>query len=174
MSESLGASVVVIQAESVLLILREDFRVWGLPGGAVEAGESVAEAAIREVFEETGVAIGLDRLVGMYYRRQGGHQALFLAHPCAGEPRPDGYETLKAQWFLLSHLPDLLIWWHRYLYIKDALENKSSVVRRIDIPLSFSHLTRQEIYELKEQGKHAIVAEICAPVDKQHIHELLS
>ncbi len=177
MSESLGASAVVIKAESVLLILREDFLIWGLPGGAVEAGESVAEAAIREVHEETGVEIGLDRLVGMYYRQQGGHQALFLAHPKAGEPAPDGHETLKAQWFSLSHLPELLIGWHR-LYIQDALEGGPSVVRRINMPSSqsLSRLTRQEIYDLKDQGKldmNTIIAEICAPVDEQNIQRLL-
>lgn len=177
MSESLGSSVVVIKNECVLLILREDFHVWGLPGGAVEIGESVAEAGIREVHEETGVEIGLDRLVGIYYRQQGGHQALFLAHPEAGDPRPDGHETLKAQWFPLSHLPELLIGWHR-LYIQDALENGPSVIRRINIPLaqSLSRLTRQELYDLKDQGKldvRAIVAEICSPVGEDYIQRLL-
>lgn len=174
MSESLGVSVVVIQDESVLLILREDFPVWGVPGGAVEVGESVAEAAIREVYEETGVEISLDRLVGIYNHQQG-HQVLFLAHPCAGEPRPDGHETLKAQWYSLSHLPERLIGWHR-LYIEDALENEPSVVRRINITSSLSHLTRQEIYDLKDQGKlnvRAVVAEICAPIDEQKIQKLL-
>jgi 8-oxo-dGTP pyrophosphatase MutT (NUDIX family) len=50
----------------VLMHRRADNGLWGLPGGAVEEGESVAEAAVREVFEETGVrvrvlgAIGID------------------------------------------------------------------------------------------------------------------
>ena len=158
--------------------MREDFHVWGLPGGAVEAGESIAEAALREVYEETGVEIGLDRLIGMYYNsQQGGHQSLFLAHPEAGEPRPDGQETLKAQWFSIAHLPELLIGWHR-LYIQDALENGPSVVRKINIPslASLSRLTRQEIYDLIDQGKldvRAIIAEICAPVDEDNIQKLL-
>lgn len=177
MSESFGASVVVIKGDSVLLILREDFRVWGLPGGAIEAGESVAEAAIREVREETGVEISLDRLVGMYYRQQGGHQAVFLAHPEAGDPRPDGYESLKAQWFPIAHLPELLIAWHR-LYIQDSLGNRSSVVRRINMPslASLSRLSRQEIYDLKDQGKlnvSEIVTELCAPIDEDNIQNLL-
>lgn len=177
MPESFGASVVVLQGDSVLLILREDFRIWGLPGGAVEVGESVAEAAIREVREETGVEISLDRLVGMYYRQQGGHQAVFLAHPEAGDPRPDGYETLKAQWYPLDQLPDLLIGWHR-LYIQDGLGNGSSVVRRINMPslASLSRLTRQEIYDLKDQGKlnvSEIIAELCAPIDELNIENFL-
>ncbi len=179
MPQSLGASVVVIQAESVLLTLREDFQVWCLPGGAVETGESVAEAAIREVYEETGVKIGLDRLIGIYYNnQQGGHQSLFLAHPVAGEPRPDGHETLKAQWFSLGQLPELFIGLHR-LYIQEALENGPSVVCRINMPslASLSHLTRQEIYGLKDEGKldmHAIITALCSPVGEENFQRLLS
>ncbi|HET7088248.1 MAG TPA: NUDIX domain-containing protein [Anaerolineae bacterium] len=44
-----GVTVAVIHDRQVLLTRREDFRVWCLPGGAVESGESVAEAAMREV-----------------------------------------------------------------------------------------------------------------------------
>ena len=45
---------------------RSDNGHWGLPGGHVEPGESVTEAALREVFEETGWRIEIGRLVGVY------------------------------------------------------------------------------------------------------------
>ena len=51
---------------SLLLMQRSDNGSWGLPGGYVERGESVATAAAREVLEETGVEIELGRLVGVY------------------------------------------------------------------------------------------------------------
>lgn len=50
----------------VLLMQRTDNGLWCLPGGMVEAGETVAEAVCREVKEETGLDVAVDRLVGVY------------------------------------------------------------------------------------------------------------
>lgn len=63
----LGASAIVFNAEGKFLLTRRtDNGEWCLPGGAVEAGESVAEACEREVFEETGLEVRVKRLVGVY------------------------------------------------------------------------------------------------------------
>ncbi len=54
----LGAIAVVLHKEHVLLVRRKkepDKGLWGYPGGHVEIGETVSEAAIRELFEETSV-----------------------------------------------------------------------------------------------------------------------
>ncbi len=174
MPSSLGVSVVIIKDESVLLILRGDFPVWGLPGGAVESGESIAEAAIREVHEETGLDIRLIRLVGIYFRPQGlegHHQALFTAEVSGGETKPDGFETLKVEWFPLDHLPERLLGYHR-LSIHDALQVGPAVVRSLNIFPTFSRFTRQEIYTLRDQGKldfQAVYSELCAPIEESHI-----
>ncbi len=50
----------------ILLIRRADNALWGLPGGHVEPGESVAQATAREVLEETGFEIEVGRLIGVY------------------------------------------------------------------------------------------------------------
>ena len=50
----------------VLLQRRSDGGQWGLPGGSVEIGESVVEAVVREVREETGLTVTVRRLVGVY------------------------------------------------------------------------------------------------------------
>jgi ADP-ribose pyrophosphatase YjhB (NUDIX family) len=53
-------------ARELLLMRRSDNGHWGLPGGYVEKGESVTDAVAREVLEETGVRIAVERLVGVY------------------------------------------------------------------------------------------------------------
>ena len=45
---------------------RADNGHWGLPGGHVEPGESVAQATVREVLEETGCTVQVERLIGVY------------------------------------------------------------------------------------------------------------
>src|SRR5215475_5051588 len=66
---SLVPAVVALVARedgAVLLIRRTDNGSWALPGGAVEMNESVAEAAVRETFEETGIQVEVTGLLGVY------------------------------------------------------------------------------------------------------------
>ena len=59
------AAVAVVAREdgAVLMIRRTDNGYWALPGGAIEMNESVAEAAVRETFEETGIQVEVTGLV---------------------------------------------------------------------------------------------------------------
>ncbi len=61
----LAASACVIKDEKVLLVRRHE-QVWAFPGGMVEAGETIIEAARRELFEETGVTADLHTLIGQF------------------------------------------------------------------------------------------------------------
>jgi ADP-ribose pyrophosphatase YjhB (NUDIX family) len=63
----LGCSAAVFDEHGrILLTRRADNGQWCLPGGRMEAGESVAEACEREVVEETGLQVHATRLVGVY------------------------------------------------------------------------------------------------------------
>jgi ADP-ribose pyrophosphatase YjhB (NUDIX family) len=53
-------------AREFLLMRRSDNGHWGLPGGYVEVGESVRDAAAREVREETGHVVSVGKLIGVY------------------------------------------------------------------------------------------------------------
>lgn len=62
-----GVGVIVLDIRGwILLEKRSDCGLWGLPGGKIEQGESVKEAALREVKEETGLNIEITKLLGVY------------------------------------------------------------------------------------------------------------
>jgi ADP-ribose pyrophosphatase YjhB (NUDIX family) len=59
-------SIVVNDAGEILLICRTDNGNWSLPGGAMDIGESLGQAAIRETLEETGIESSLTGISGVY------------------------------------------------------------------------------------------------------------
>ncbi|MET4644188.1 NUDIX domain-containing protein [Streptomyces sp. NBC_01707] len=68
-ANSIVPSVTVValnEAGEVLLIHKTDNDLWALPGGGVDVGESVADAAVRETKEETGFDVEVTGLVGLY------------------------------------------------------------------------------------------------------------
>ena len=67
-----GVGVVVRgPGETILLEKRRDCGWWGLPGGKVEPGESLVDAAVREVLEETGLTVEVTHLIGVYSAPRG-------------------------------------------------------------------------------------------------------
>ena len=61
----LAVAVMVINQENKLLLVKSYGRGWEFPGGYVETGESIKEAAVREVKEESGIDIELTRFSGI-------------------------------------------------------------------------------------------------------------
>jgi ADP-ribose pyrophosphatase YjhB (NUDIX family) len=62
-----GASAVIVNDKGkILLQQRKDNSLWALPGGKLEIGESITEAIIREVKEETGLDVVTEYIIGIY------------------------------------------------------------------------------------------------------------
>lgn len=61
-----GSAVVIDEQGRVLLHQRRDSGLWSLPSGVMDVGETIADAVAREVLEETGVAVEITGLVGIY------------------------------------------------------------------------------------------------------------
>ena len=151
---TIGTNIVVIKDDQILLAKRSDIPVWCLPGGGVDARESVAQTAVREVREETGLQVQLTRLVGVYSRPtwglDGDHVLLFTAVPLDGQLQAQAGEVVAQGFFDPNNLPQPLIWWHRQR-IADALAGVTGAAWSQDVPWPFGELTRQEVFERRDE-----------------------
>ncbi|MDB5096968.1 MAG: hydrolase [Cyanobacteria bacterium RYN_339] len=110
------SAVVVDVAGRVLLHRAVDTGNWHTIGGVLEPGEAPAAAAVREVFEETGVTAVVERLVGVYttpeVRYPNGDLTMYVVttfrcRPVAGEPIVNDDESLEVRYFAPDELPTL-------------------------------------------------------------------
>ncbi len=105
------ATGVVAELDGRILLVRRNHEPmlgrWSFPSGFVDAGEVVPEAAVREVREEAGVEVRIDRLLGVYSRA--GHTVIFIAYSgavIAGTPAA-GEEAFEVGLFPPGELPEL-------------------------------------------------------------------
>lgn len=153
---SLAVNVAVIHEGRILLTKREDFETWVLPSGGVEDGESLAQAAIRETKEETGVDVELTRLMGVYSRLGNmfpGYMVLFAARPIGGEPTCQPGETVAVEWFAFDEIPGPLSAGHQRR-IQDAIDGAQGIAVLQEIKTSAlpDRITRRDLYELRDQS----------------------
>jgi len=105
-----GVGAIIIEHDRVVLVKRGHpplLGEWSIPGGVVEAGETLREAAVREVLEETGLRVEVGALLGVYDRilRDADERTLyhyvlidFLCRRIAGEPQA-ACDAAEARWF---------------------------------------------------------------------------
>jgi ADP-ribose pyrophosphatase YjhB (NUDIX family) len=117
-SPLIGVGAVIVADGRALLIRRGQpplLGEWSLPGGVLECGETVRDAAIREAREETGLVVEVGEMLGVYERvirsedaRVRYHYVLidFLCRAVGGELKA-GSDAAEAGWFSREELPAL-------------------------------------------------------------------
>jgi 8-oxo-dGTP diphosphatase len=125
-----ATAIIPFPPDKILLIKRRTVPFkgyWALPGGRVDAGETVEQTIVREVKEETGLDIALVCKVGDYHERgvQDGvaydyYPACFFVKVVGGEIRKQESEIEEAKLFSLNAVPATLAFEHAQM-IKDYL-----------------------------------------------------
>ena len=116
----------------VLLQRRRDTGQWAIPMGKQELGETVAQCAVRETAEETGVTVEVTGILGIYsdpghivyYDSDGEtrqeYEVILLGRPVNGQPEAND-EASDVDWFTLTELDDLDIHPTQWRQLRDWL-----------------------------------------------------
>lgn len=115
---SAGATIIVRRDSKILLNLRSDTKTWGIPGGALELGETLEQTAHRELMEETGLTAQRMKLLTVfsgndfYFEYPNGDKlysvvVLFEAENVSGELLASDGESLELKYFSFDNLPKL-------------------------------------------------------------------
>lgn len=108
-------AVVFNERDELLLICRQDSRRWLYPTGWLDVGHTPAETAVKEVREETGLAVRADRLLGVFDGALRGYplpfhmiSVMIYCRLLGGELTPNPVETTGAGFFAYDRMPQPL------------------------------------------------------------------
>jgi 8-oxo-dGTP pyrophosphatase MutT (NUDIX family) len=105
---TVGVRLLLLREGEILLVQHTYQRHWYLPGGKVERGETLEQAARREANEELGATLGALRLLGVYtnfYEGRSDHVVVFICDALTSTGETDR-EIERFAWFPLRQLPE--------------------------------------------------------------------
>lgn len=139
MHESVAGIIFSKNRTQVLLIKRKDVPVWVLPGGGIERGESPECAIIREMQEETGLNVAIEKKIAEYIpiNRLAKFTHFFECSVLTGKLELTN-ETSGIKYFDLTALPKMPPPYHEW--IQDSLANLSSPLRRELLEVTYKKL----------------------------------
>ncbi|WBW94938.1 NUDIX hydrolase [Oceanirhabdus sp. W0125-5] len=132
-----GACITNERGEILLQKRSDKEELWGFPGGALEIGESIEEAMIREVKEETGLDVNVEYLIGVYskyfskYPNGDSAQSIVYFFKCnvaSGDLVIDNKETFDLRFFDKNNIPKLFIQQHTDM-LNDYLQDRKGVFK---------------------------------------------
>jgi 8-oxo-dGTP pyrophosphatase MutT (NUDIX family) len=129
-----ASAVVTDQNGRILLHRRRDNRLWSLPGGALELGESIEETIVREVKEETGFDVKVVKCIGIYtdprhiiaYSDGEVRQQFSICFECriVGGEKTVSSESYEVHFFTLEEIEQLAMHPAQRIRIQDYLQGK--------------------------------------------------
>ena len=129
----------IIKDNKILLVQESEDKLWCLPGGWADVGESPSEAVGREILEETGLIVSVDKIIGIYDANRDGrdlslyhaYKIVFLCESIAGEIKTSN-ETLAVEYFDQNNLPGLSESRTHSRHLKDIFKFLENYVTRFD------------------------------------------
>lgn len=103
-----SAAAIVLNDQKEILLIKGPIRGWEMPGGIVEEGESLKDAAIRETKEESGIDIEVLKFCGVFQNvKKSICNTLFLAKPIGGEFTTSS-ESLEVGFFPVEQASEMI------------------------------------------------------------------
>ncbi|MDP3770115.1 MAG: NUDIX domain-containing protein [Candidatus Sungbacteria bacterium] len=134
-----AATAFIVNDNGEILLLRRGDRtqeIWGLPGGMMEVGESAEETMKREVLEETGLTVVVEKFLGVYTKDRfdsypNGDKAyvilfVFVCRVIDGTLHADGVEAAELRYFNVNNIPSTFR--HKQV-LEDYRSNQEGVIR---------------------------------------------
>ncbi|MEH7305627.1 NUDIX hydrolase [Neobacillus drentensis] len=119
-----SAATIVLNEQREILLIKGPRRGWEMPGGQVEEGESLKEAAIRETKEESGIDIDVIKFCGVYQNvSESICNTLFLGRPIGGELTTSS-ESLEVGFFPIEEALEMVTWNNFRQRIEHCLNEK--------------------------------------------------
>jgi 8-oxo-dGTP pyrophosphatase MutT (NUDIX family) len=112
--------------KNILLIKRSDLPIWVIPGGGIDEGEEPLNAAAREVFEEAGIHVQLNRLASVYEPKNNLSSKTYIFEGFSQDSPIAGPEAKLACYFPIQKLPKDLFVLHQ-IWI-DRILNAPTVI----------------------------------------------
>lgn len=105
-----SAAAIVLNDRNELLLIKGPRRGWEMPGGQVEKGESIKEAAVRETKEESGIEIEIVKFCGIFQNVERSIcNTLFLGKVIGGQPATNP-ESLEVGFFPIETALEMVTW----------------------------------------------------------------
>lgn len=127
-------AVIFDGTDRVLLCHRRDMDRWNLPGGGVESGEIPTEAVIREVKEETGLDVIIEKLTGIYGKQHKDELVFTFICRIVGGKLTTTSESSDNQYFPINAIPVNTIQKHIERIMDAKLDNPQPVFYRQTSP----------------------------------------